>query len=271
MNYKFKILIFKLLFFFLSLNFAQAQTAEDFLKSGNQKLKADQYLEAKKDYEKALKLNPNLAKAHHNLGDVFYILGEYPQALSSYSQAITLSPQDAEPYCSRASLYFEMRKFKEAQTDVNKAIELKPNYVNAHFLSGNIHFSLNQKSEACQDWKQALAFGHPEARAKIEKNCANLVQISPTRELKITKKKPETANEYFNSGEKKLEYRDYEGAIKDFKLAIELDPNYAEAFLGLGSAKFAQGNHDEACQNWRKALELGYKKAQEMLKGVCND
>jgi tetratricopeptide (TPR) repeat protein len=271
MNYKFKILIAQLVSLLLVLNLVQAQTAEDYLKSGNQKLKADQFLEAKKEYEKALKLNPQLAKAHHNLGDVFYILGEYPQALSSYTQAIHISPQDAEPYCSRASLYFEMRKLKEAQADVNKAIELKPDFVNAHFLSGNIHFALNQKSEACQDWKQALAFGHPEARAKIEKNCANLVQIAPPRELKIVKKKPQTANEYFNAGEKKLEYRDYEGAIKDFNLAIELDSQYAEAFFGLGSAKFAQGNHDEACQHWRKALELGYKKAQEMLSGVCNN
>ncbi|MCU0445029.1 MAG: tetratricopeptide repeat protein [Microscillaceae bacterium] len=271
MSCLFKVLIISGLCVFMSLTFGKAQTAEDFLKSGNQNLKAEKYLEAKKDYEKALALNPKSAQAHHNLGDVLYILGEYAQALTRYTQAISLSPQDAEPYCSRGALYFEMRKFKEAQADADQAIALKPNFVNAHFLSGNIKWATQQKNEACQDWKQALALGHPEARAKIEKYCAGIAQIAPSREFKISKKKPENAQEFCKSAEKKLEARDYEGAIQDYQKAIELNVQYAEAYFGMGNAYFAQGEPEQACQKWRKALELGYTQAQEMLKGVCQD
>jgi tetratricopeptide (TPR) repeat protein len=51
--------------------------------------------------------------------------------------------------------------------------------------------------------------------------------------------------------------RDYAGAATDLTRAIELDPDYAEAYRALGYAKFNMGfNVDGALQDYMKAVEL---------------
>ena len=47
----------------------------------------------------------------------------------------------------------------------------------------------------------------------------------------------QTAKEYFNSGYDKAEAKDYYGAISDYTKAIELDPNYANAYYNRGLSK----------------------------------
>jgi superkiller protein 3 len=264
-----KYIAFSLTFFSL-FSSIYAQNAQDFLRSGNQKFKQQAYLEARKDYEKAIKLDPKLVKAHHNLGEICYLLGDYDQALLSFNQAITIAPNSPETYCSRAVLFLGNRKFKEAQKDIQKALEYKPDFANAHFIGGNIQWAMGQKKEACQEWKEAVALGHSEASKQIEKQCEGLIILAPTREIKIPKKQPETANQFYKSGNEKMERRSYDLAINDFERAITLDENYAEAYFGLGNAYFAKGNPEKACEYWQKAYDLDYKKAKEMMKGVCD-
>jgi tetratricopeptide (TPR) repeat protein len=53
------------------------------------------------------------------------------------------------------------------------------------------------------------------------------------------------------------EKRDYAGAAQDLQHAIELDPNYAEAYRALGYAEFNMGfNVDGALKDYLKAVEL---------------
>ena len=47
----------------------------------------------------------------------------------------------------------------------------------------------------------------------------------------------QTANEYNKMGVSKAKLEDYRGAIADYTKAIEIDPNYADAYLNIGLAK----------------------------------
>jgi len=46
-----------------------------------------------------------------------------------------------------------------------------------------------------------------------------------------------SAEEYFISGVEKLASGDYQGAIKEFDKAIEINPKYAEAYFNRGGTK----------------------------------
>ena len=46
--------------------------------------------------KQAIRLNPNDAKAHNNLGLAYAGLDRYPEAVDAYKQAIRIKPDDAD-------------------------------------------------------------------------------------------------------------------------------------------------------------------------------
>ena len=80
----------------------------------------------------------------------------------------------------------------------------------------------------------------------------------------------QTAEEYFQRAYDKDQNGDYYGAISDLNKAIELNPNDALAYNNRGVAKALLGNLSEACQDARKAQQLSYEAASELIKMVCN-
>jgi Tfp pilus assembly protein PilF len=65
------------------------------------------------------------------------------------------------------------------------------------------------------------------------------------------------ALDYYNSGVKKTNIRDFDGAKKDFEKAIEIDPNYAFAHNNLALLLIRNFNDkDGAKMHYEKAIEL---------------
>ena len=75
----------------------------------------------------------------------------------------------------------------------------------------------------------------------------------------------------------------YKGAIEDYNKAIELNPNYTEAYKWRGKSKEGLGNYKGAIEDYNKAIELNpnYVEAYQMrsamkyalddVKGAMND
>ena len=66
----------------------------------------------------------------------------------------------------------------------------------------------------------------------------------------------DTAQDYVNSGVDKDINQNYDGAIADESKAIELNPNYTEAYLRRAQAEEDKGDHDRAIADYTKYLEL---------------
>jgi lipoprotein NlpI len=79
------------------------------------------------------------------------------------------------------------------------------------------------------------------------------------------------AEDYEREGQEKFnQQRDYEGAIKDFNKAIELDPSRASAYSSRGLAKYYLLNKEGACADWIKASQKGDVTSLYLLKENCN-
>lgn len=59
---------------------------------------------------------------------------------------------------------------------------------------------------------------------------------------------------------------DVDKAIKDYTSTIELDLDYASAYVGRGLAYRCKGCYDRAIEDFRRAIELGNDNARELLK-----
>ena len=244
-----------------------AQTAEELLKSGNLKFQQQKFLEAMTDYKKAITIDKNFAKAYHNLGNVQYLLQDYTNALKNFDKAIALNPKEAEPYQTRGAAYIALRKYTEAQKDLEKSIQINPKNGLAFFHLGELYWLTQKTGDACTHWEKSARLGYKEAKTQLQKKCNHPIDsIAPGTSAQPTNE----LNSFLKSAETKMELRDYNGAVRDFNKVIELDNKNAKAYFGRGAAEFAQGNHTDACKDWRKALELGYKEAQDMLQDACH-
>ncbi|TAE08131.1 MAG: tetratricopeptide repeat protein [Bacteroidetes bacterium] len=242
---------------------AQAQTAQELLKTGNAKFQQQKYMDAMADYKRAIALDKNFAKAYHNLGNVQYLLQDYSNALKNFDKAITLNPKEAEPYQTRGAAYIALQKYKEAQQDLEKAIALNPKNALAFFQLGELLWATKKETDACVQWKKSLELGYKEAKGSLQKHCDHPAENHANVDVSAL----ETL---LKSGETKLELRDYTGAVRDFNQVLNIDEKNVRALFGRGSAEFAQGKHTEACQDWQKCVQLGYKEAEHMIKDVCH-
>jgi len=82
--------------------------------------------EARRNYEKALKLNPKYAEAINNLGTVYYSRRSYRRAIAQYNKALKLTPNSASIYSNLGTALFARKKYTEAFESYQKALSLDP-------------------------------------------------------------------------------------------------------------------------------------------------
>lgn len=82
--------------------------------------------DAKKSYQKSIKLNPQYAEAVNNLGTIYYAQKHYRRAIGEYHKALKLAPNSASIYSNLGTAEFSRKKYKEASEAYQKALSLDP-------------------------------------------------------------------------------------------------------------------------------------------------
>jgi tetratricopeptide (TPR) repeat protein len=82
--------------------------------------------EARKYYEKAIKLNPKYSEAINNLGTVFYAKKSYRRAIRQYEKALKITPMSASIYSNLGTAQFARKQYEQASLSYRKALELDP-------------------------------------------------------------------------------------------------------------------------------------------------
>lgn len=80
---------------------------------------------AKKNYEKALKLDRGYAEALNNIGTVYYGKKSYRRAIGYYQRALRLAPS-ASIYSNLGTAYFARKQYQKAADAYQEALTLDP-------------------------------------------------------------------------------------------------------------------------------------------------
>jgi tetratricopeptide (TPR) repeat protein len=81
---------------------------------------------ARKNYEKAYKLNPKYSEAINNLGTVWYARKNFRRSINYYKRALALAPHSASIHSNLGTAYFARKKYELAMTSYQRALELDP-------------------------------------------------------------------------------------------------------------------------------------------------
>ena len=113
--------------------------------------------QAEEAYHRAIYLDPTLANAYTNLGNLRYRAGSVQDAKILYAKAIEVDRDQPEAHYNLGFLGFEDGDLDAAAECFRRAVELDATFADAHFNLAMTLFRLNQDDTARVHWKRYLA------------------------------------------------------------------------------------------------------------------
>jgi tetratricopeptide (TPR) repeat protein len=198
--------------------------------------------QAIRDCSKAVSLDPENEKAHHNLAMVYIETKEYDQAARHLQKAISLSGEIALYHYQLGEVYQWAGKPEQAVTSLKRAVELDDTLYKAHYRLGLVYEAIDDPQNALQKYTDTLM-----------KNPRFFEGYRELGGLYSDFHFLGQAEQVFNEGIKALagrgdnlavllhrkgtvlaEKKDYEGAVKAFREALEMKPGMEDAMFSLG-------------------------------------
>jgi tetratricopeptide (TPR) repeat protein len=101
-------------------------SAQIYNKMGIVELQTVHLNDAKKNFERAIKLDKQQADANNNLGVVYYEMKKYGKAIKYYNRAIAIKADMASYYSNLGAAFFSKKEFEKAGIAYARALELDP-------------------------------------------------------------------------------------------------------------------------------------------------
>jgi tetratricopeptide (TPR) repeat protein len=181
---------------------------------------------------RAIEADPQFVAAQYALGAVHQGLGNRWKAAAQFRASAQLDPTYAEPYKALGDLYLTAprRLFEEAIKAYTKAIELRPFFADAHVGLGDALAAKGEVDPAVAAYQRGIEYNPMNAKVHV-----SLGKI------------------YY--AEKGLYYE----SVNAYKRAIDLDPGYLDARMGLAEVYEDKGLYKEAIDEYRRVVDADAK------------
>jgi predicted O-linked N-acetylglucosamine transferase (SPINDLY family) len=144
--------------------------------------------------ERAIKLAPNVALLHDNLGQAFIAQGLLDRAIDCYRKAIALDPDYANAYANLGAIFKARGQFAEAEGCFRRYLKLNPDHPETYNNLGYVLKHQGKLAEAIECCLEALS------------------------------RKPDLADVYINLGGLFEDLGDHERAVKAYHNAMRFNP-----------------------------------------------
>jgi serine/threonine-protein kinase len=220
------------------------------------------------EFERAIQVDPNYARAYAGLGDAEYIGFQPPlnrgnewltKASMNCQRALALDPQLSEGHTCLGGVYFGTGKYEEAVQQFQRAVELDPNDDSAIGYLADAYQKLGNPTAAEVTYKKAIAL-RPNYWAVynwLGIFYAGQARYSEAADMfkKLIELAPDNYVGYTNLGGIYLYQGLYSKAVEALKHSIDLRPS-AFAYSNLGAGYFWLHRFPEAVESFQHALSL---------------
>jgi tetratricopeptide (TPR) repeat protein len=117
---------------------------------------------AEREFEQAIRLNPNYATAHHWYALDLAAEGRSAQALYEIHRAQKLDPQSLIIGTNVGWIEYLARDYTSATRDLNRVLEMDPDFVRARTRLGMVEMATGDNNAAVADLTRALALSGDE-------------------------------------------------------------------------------------------------------------
>jgi tetratricopeptide (TPR) repeat protein len=239
--------------------------------------------EAIAECQKALKINPDFAPAHNNLGDALLRneqsghdargkAAAIDEAIEHFRRALQIKPGFAQAHSNLAKALWQKGQMDDAIAQFQKTLEIQPNDADTEFSLGKAFLQKREVNEAIAHYQKAVEISpdYPEARfslgnafvaeGKYSEAIANYEAAVRIR--------PDYLEAHHNMGCLLATIGKSDEALEQFNEALRLNGNYARTHFALGSLLARMGHREEAVAHLTEALQLkpDYEDAKQQLR-----
>lgn len=210
-----------------------------------------------------IKANPRDANAHLLLGSVLMEQGERSESIAQLTEAVRLLPNSARAQNALGEAFSKFGDLDAARKAFEKAAELDPRYAPAQVNLGRALVESGQFSQASPHLDRAIQLlgQRPDAayphylRAKIYSE-GRQVERAAAELRRAISLQPDFAEAWSDLGSARKILLDDAGALAAFEKAVRFAPNDPVAQERLGSELLNQGNAQEAVPHLEEAVRL---------------
>jgi tetratricopeptide (TPR) repeat protein len=216
--------------------------------------------EAIAEYQEAIRLDPNYAKAHYNLGIAYHEQGKLDDAIAEYKEAIRIDPSMADAHINLGVAYADQGKLDEAIAAYREAIRINPDLGDAHLNLGLAYDDQGRWDEAIAEYKEVIRINPDDADAHYNLGLVYYRQDKLDEAIVAWKEairiEPKDSMTHNNLGRAYYDQGRLDEAVVELKEAIRLDAENYRGHFNLGLAYRDQGRVDEAIAEFETYLQV---------------
>ncbi|OGI16877.1 MAG: hypothetical protein A2255_03965 [Candidatus Melainabacteria bacterium RIFOXYA2_FULL_32_9] len=230
------------------------------------------YKGALKEFEAAIKLQPDFYKAYNNAGKILQEMGKIDEAEQYYRKALEYEPKYSEALENLGTTLYVKNQVDPAIDKFKSAIESSTKNASAYYHLGEALISKGEYSKAINYLQTALYLSPNSAPVHDMLGKAYQLQGNEAAAIVEYKKscliKPEYSYPYLRLANIYQDRGDYELAISELRSALSTNPDFLEGKLKVAEISLTLGKPEQAIRYYREVLgNRNY--SQVALKGLA--
>jgi tetratricopeptide (TPR) repeat protein len=204
-------------------------------------------------YKSILQIAPGLAAAYNNLGLLYFQQREYRQAIAALERGLKNHPEMPSASALLGISLYEIGEYKQARPRLEAALRSNPSDNNAELFLANDLIKLGELEGAARHL-QELARRQPRDQEVFYLLGEIYMQLSERALSKLNVIDPNSVYVHEMSGEIMESMKNYDGAVVEYKNAIEMAPRQAGTHYKLGNTYWLLGEWDAAAEQFQAEL-----------------
>ena len=204
-------------------------------------------------YESMLQLAPRLGAAYNNLGSIYLRQREFRKAADVLEKGLRVDPKMPSASALLGIALYELGEYGEARPRLEAALRANPKDDNAELMLANDLIKLGELEPAAGHLQQ-LARRQPKNQEVWYLLGKVYMQLSEQTLGKLNEIDPDSVLVHEISGEIMESMHNYDGALIEYKKAVEMAPERAGTHFRLGNAYWQLSMWDAATQQFQAEL-----------------
>ena len=205
------------------------------------------------------------------MGEAYLKMGQIEESKQTFQRAIKLNPKEIQPHLSLANVYFEQGKYVYAALSFSNAVYLNPDNPDHRYMQGLSYFNATEWGRAAAAWEDMLHYKPNNALVKSllpQTYYVMAVEYNRIGNSTMGRQAFENALSVNNNSSIWLPgamstlgkfYREknmFRESLVAYQEVLELSPNDAGAYMGIGITYWKMDEKQLARASWERSLQI---------------